>query len=120
MARDDYSVLVYKILVYYYACMKRKIIFDQNVYDKVIGKEKLNDGYLENVYCMMQDEGLIKGFAYTKAWGETKIIISDEANISITAAGIRYIENSKKTNKVKRFLLGSVDYLAELIRILGL
>ena len=120
MAKDDYSVLVYKILLYFYACMKRRIIFDQQVYDKAVGKDKLNDGYIENVYKMMQDEGLIEGFSFTRPWGMTLISLSSDKDIRITQAGVHYLEENSRMNKVKKYLLGKVDFMAELIGLVGL
>jgi hypothetical protein len=120
MAKDNYSVLVYKILLYLYACTQRKIVFDQQVYDKAIGKEHLNDGYIENVYRMMQDEGLIEGFVFTNPWGAAIVELSDEQDLRITAAGIRYLEENSTMQKVKKFLIGKVDLEAELIGIVGL
>ena len=32
MAKDDYDVIVYRVLVYFYACMKRKIMFEEETF----------------------------------------------------------------------------------------
>lgn len=39
MAKDDYDVIVYKILVYLYAFMKRKITFEEDVFQATVKKE---------------------------------------------------------------------------------
>ena len=120
MAKDDYDVVVYKILLYLYACMKRTISFDQDVYNATIEKDKISPEYLTDIYRMMQTEGLIEGVVYIKAWGRDKIMISKEKDISITATGIRYLKENGSMNKVKEFLLDNVGMVANLITILHL
>ena len=50
MAKDDYDVIVFKILTYLYALLKGKEIFDQAKYDKAISKKDINEEYLLRVY----------------------------------------------------------------------
>lgn len=38
MAKDDYHVIVYKVLLYLYAVLKRKIVFDKISFDVVLSK----------------------------------------------------------------------------------
>lgn len=118
MAKDDYQVLAYKILMYAYACSKRRIFFEQKVYDKTIGKDKINEEYLTDVYQMLSNEGLITGVRTISAWGNDKIMLSNEADIRITAEGIRYLEENSTMQKVKQLLIDKFDLIAGLIRMM--
>ena len=69
MAKDDYDVIVYKMLLYLYGCMKRVISFNQAVFDKSIKREELNEGYFTDILRMMQKEGLVDGVNTVKPWG---------------------------------------------------
>lgn len=120
MAKDDYDVIVYKVLLYLYACMKRTISFDQDVYNATIDKDNISPEYLVDIYRMMQSEGLIEGVTFIAAWGGDKVITSEEKDISITPAGIRYLKENCTMNKVKEYLLGKVSMIADLITILHL
>lgn len=61
MAKDDYHVIVYKVLLYLYAVLKRKIVFDKISFDVVLSKMNVSEEYLTDVIRMLQDEGLIRG-----------------------------------------------------------
>ena len=120
MAKDDYDVIVYKILVYLYGCLKRKTVFTQTVFDRTIKREQLDDGYLEDVIRMMTTENLITRTSFTKAWGNKYIMLSDYGDMEITPAGIHYLKENSGTQKVKEMLLESTDMIAGLIEILAL
>lgn len=45
MAKDDYDVIVYRLLVYLYGCLKRKITFDDAVFRETVRKNVDNDEY---------------------------------------------------------------------------
>ncbi len=49
MAKDDYDTIVYKILLYLYACLKRKIVFDRTTFFKAIDKDAICDEYLADI-----------------------------------------------------------------------
>ena len=59
MAKDDYNVIVYKVLLYLYACKQRKIVFDTNVFLATVGADSINMEYFVDVLRMMQEDGLI-------------------------------------------------------------
>ena len=67
MSTNDYDVIVFKLLVYYYACLKHTTVFKQSEFDLITKKAGVNEEYLLYVLEMMQDEGLIKGLTFTKA-----------------------------------------------------
>ena len=117
MAKDWYGVVVYKILLYLYACLKRRILFDKAVFRKAIGGEAVNEEYLVNIFRMMQEGGLIEGGVFTHAWGDTYILTSEESDFRITAAGIEYLEENDKMKKIGHFLMDRMDFIAGLISL---
>lgn len=119
MAKDDYDVIVYKILLYYYAVMKRKIAYEEETLQAVISKADIQDEYLTDILRMMQNEGLIEGAVIRKAWGNDYILCSDKADIRITAAGIRYLKENATmkqiTDKLKE-IPGMVSTLIGIVK----
>ena len=120
MARDDYHVIVFKILVYLYAVLKNNRIFNQKEFDKAIGRKDINEEYLLRVYKMMEDEGLIKNAVLSQAWGNDLIPLFEEKDIVITAQGIRYLEDNDKMKEVGQFLKEKVDTIIKLAIEIGL
>ena len=95
MVKDDYDVIVFKVLLYYYAVLKRKILFEKITFDKVIGINDISKEYFIEVLLMMQEDGYIKNLVVKKAWGGDYIFLSDFDEIKITSKGIEYLkENS--------------------------
>lgn len=120
MAKDDYEVIVYRILVYLYACMKRKIIFEDITFQEAVKKNVESDTYFYDVLRMMQTEGLIEGLTFIKAWGGDVILASDLKDMQITAAGIRYIREDSMMKKIGTMLKESADIIAKLAGLLSL
>lgn len=120
MAKDDYDVIVYRVLVYLYACLKRKIIFDETTFQATVRKNIENDEYFTSVLEMMQKEGLIEGLVFTKAWGGLVILASDIEDARITAEGIHYLKENSTMNKIGENLKDAVDIIASLASAIGL
>lgn len=120
MAKDDYDVIVYRVLVYYYACLKRKIMFDAAVFDASVKKDIESDAYFFDVLRMMQNEGLIEGLDFANAWGGDIILISELSDARITADGIHYLKENSSMRRVADMLKTSVDIIANLAGILQL
>ena len=120
MSKDDYHVIVFKVLVYLYAVLKNNRIFNQLEYDKAISKKDINEEYLWRVYAMMSDEGFIKNANFTKAWGNDLIPLFEEKDLAITASGIRYIEDNDKMKEVGKLLKSKLDTIIKLALEIGL
>lgn len=114
MAKDDYDVIVYKVLVYYYACFKQKIIFEEEVFKHTVSKDIEKEEYLIKILLLMQTEGLITGLSFTKAWGGDYILINDLADAEITAEGIHYLKDNSKMKAIGESLKEAVDLIAKL------
>lgn len=120
MAKDDYDVIVFKVLTYLYACLKRKIQFSQAGFDKAIHREALNDDYLTDILWMMQEEGQIAGIEIIPAWGDVRVISSELSEMHITAAGIHYLKENGAMQKVYKALTAAADSAAALATLIGL
>lgn len=120
MAKDDYYAIAYRILVYLYACMKRKIMFDDVTFDSSVKKNVESDEYFTEVLRMMQVEGLIEGLVFVKAWGGDVVLASDIKDAKITVSGIHYLEENSKMKQIGEKLKESVDTIAKLATIAGL
>ena len=120
MAKDDYDVIVFKILTYLYAVTKGKIAFMQAEYNHAIGRKNINEDYLFRIYKMMSDEGLIEELTFTKPWGSTLIPLFDESDITITAKGIHYLEENDKMRVVGNYLKEKADTIINLAITIGL
>ncbi len=116
MAKDDYEVIVFRILTYLYAILKRKTFFDADVFKgKIIGD--ISDEYVVDVLRMLQDEALIEGVVVKRFWGTNYMLISDPKDIIITANGIRYLKENSTMQKLKELFKEMVGIIGDLVRI---
>ena len=113
MAKDDYDVIVYKILVYYYACLKRRITFDKKVFEETVMKE-INQSYFNTVLYFMKEEGLITGLVFANVWGGEHILVTSLDRAEITPDGIHYLKDNSKMKAVGEHLKEAVDVIAKL------
>lgn len=117
MAKDDYDVILYRILVYLYACKKRKIAYNSTTFREAVSKGVQNDQWLYDVIDMAQGEGLIEGASFQKAWGGDKVPLFGFDELDITAAGIRYLKESGTMKKIGETLKEAVDTISKLAAI---
>lgn len=120
MAKDDYDVIVFKILTYLYAVTKGKIVFMPSEYHHAIGYKNINEDYLIRIYKMISDEGLIERLSFTKPWSGVLIPLFDEKDIVITAKGIHYLEENDKMKTVGNYLKDKADTIINLAISIGL
>lgn len=122
MAKDDYDVIVFKILTYLYACLKRKITFDIDTFNNTISIKDIDEDYFSDVLLMMSEEGLISGFNYKKVWGGNIIPLSDPSDLKITSTGVRYLGNNNKMKEIRENLLNTAKitstWIISLIKLL--
>lgn len=116
MAKDDYFVLAYRILLYYYGCFKRKFVFDTKSFLHAVGDD-IDMDYLTNALEMLTENEYLKGGEFTKAWGNLTILSCDYGDISITQKGIEFLLENSRMQKVKKFLIETTKDIAELISI---
>lgn len=118
MAKDDYDVLVFKILTYLYACFKRKCSFEQVVFYKTLLPGDLAPEYLTDILRCMCDEGYITGLHFVRAWGGEYVLANGPEDMRITPAGIHYLKDNSKMQKIKNAILDAAPgMLAELVKL---
>lgn len=115
MAKNDYDVIVFKILVYLYAVLKHEIIFDLITFKKAIKYEDINEQYFNSILDMMHKDGYIDGVVIAKAWGNDLIVASDLKDMYITSNGIHYLKENDIMNKIKNLLTNNVELISSLI-----
>lgn len=118
MARDDYDVLVFKILTYFYGVLKRKIAYTDASFKSAIKFNDISEEYLYDVIYMMQEDGYINGMAFEKVWGNNRIAVGDFSYIRISSKGIDYIQNNSNMHKIKEYFLEHPELITSLITAL--
>jgi hypothetical protein len=118
MAKDDYDYLVFRILVYLYACLKRKCSYDSRTLARKVAGGDVQEDYFEDVLRMMQEEGLVSGLQFTQAWGREYLLVDGLEQLRITSAGIRYLLDNGKMQKIGKMVTeGAPGALLELVRL---
>ena len=115
MAKDDYDVLVFKILTYFYGVLKREIAYTDDSFKAAIKFNDISEEYLNDVIYMMQEDGYIKGMTYENAWGNNKICLNEFSDIKISSEGIGYLKNNSTMKKIKESLLEHPELITTLI-----
>ena len=101
MAKDDYFVIVYKILAYLYMQLKSGQPVDGAMLAAHGGLFDINDAYHAYIVSSLLDEGYITG-PRTKALGGKEFL--DLSQCQITPHGIEYIFENSLFEKAKQFL----------------
>ena len=118
MAKDDYDYIVFKILTYLYTCLKRQNSFDETVFRNMVITKKVNEGYMTDILRMMENEGLIEGLTFARAWGSEYVVANELEVVKITSEGIRYVLNNDKMKQIKQSILeGTPGAIMELVKI---
>lgn len=97
MAKDDYYVLVAKILVYLYKKYKQKDV-DEDYITPLTKDFPVEGEQLMETIAMLIDQGYVKG-TLVKAWGGD-IVYIDYHSLKITPAGIDYLQDNSKIRKI--------------------
>lgn len=116
MAKDDYDVICYKVLLYLYAIFKRVDIWDDLKFKKAVAN--VSEDYLANILSMMTDEKLITGLVFQTVWGNDQLLVNDFSDMKITSNGIHYLQENSRMHKVKQYLLDHSDIISGLIKML--
>jgi hypothetical protein len=109
MAKNDYHVIVYRMLKHLYECLKDGRKLDATSAACVLTGFGVPEEYMTYVVKEMLEEGLVRGPVVVKAWGGD--IVVGAADMEITPAGILYLEDNGAMGKVAK-ALGHVNELA--------
>lgn len=103
MARDDYFVVVYKILKYLYECLKsgEKADIHNILTAETYG---VNESYFEYIIDELLEGGYIKGVSLINVIGRTKPTVKITPDIVIKPKGIEYLQDNSSIAKAKNFL----------------
>ncbi len=103
MARDDYFVIVYKILIYLYECLKKGKTPD--TYNIITAESYgIVESYFEYIISEMLNSGYIRGVSVFNAVGKNTPYIKITESLTITPKGIEYLQNNSTIARIKTFL----------------
>ncbi|MBR6706286.1 MAG: hypothetical protein IKI84_06370 [Clostridia bacterium] len=104
MAKDDYHVIVYRVLQHLYKQLKEGLPPDK----EIIGHEgkacRINEEYWKYIIVSMQEEGLIRGLKKAEGQDEYECTEDTLKNIRITPKGIEQLSDSKLTDRVDKLI----------------
>lgn len=103
MAKDDYYVIVYKILAYLYKQLKSGQPIEPEMLKHDGMLFQINKQYWVYIMQNMIDQGYIRGLHETRAGGGY-YIEGQLANCEITPLGIDYLCNNSLLERAKEFL----------------
>lgn len=103
MARDDYFVVVYKILKYLYECLKsgEKADIHNILTAETYG---VNESYFDYIITELLEEGYIKGVSMINVMGRAALVAKIAPDITIKPKGIEYLQENSAIAKAKMFL----------------
>lgn len=104
MAKNDYYVVIYRVLAYLYACLKagENANLDYLKYDT--SAFPINENYWQYILMHLFDDGLIEGVVIVPVIGEQLKLVKLTPITTITPKGIEYIEENSVMQKTKAFL----------------
>ena len=117
MPKDDYDVIVFKILLYYYGCLKRKVTFDTAAFNHATDRDSIDESYFTDVIVMMSEDGLLDNVSYTTAWGNERLLTGNLSDVRITSSGVKYLKENSKMQKAKDFFTKNVTPITSLIKL---
>lgn len=103
MAKDDYFVIVYKILSYLYDCLKNGREPEAAALRHEGKLFRIHPQYWLYIMEHLQGSGYIEGLRITKTWGKDTVV-EDFDCCRITPEGITYLMDNSMLQKVKRLL----------------
>lgn len=103
MAKDDYHVIVYKILAYLYVQLKNGEAVDAKCLRHDGRLFQINFSYWTYIMINMCNQGFIEGITITKVWGNDYAVEGLEA-CNITPMGIEYLCDNSFMEKAKQFM----------------
>lgn len=114
MAKDDYFVIVYKILSYLYQRLKK----GEEVNEKMLMLDgplfKINEKYWAYIIYHIAESNFIEGVSFISLDGLDTPYPASMADCRITPEGIAYLTENSFMKKVKAFLKDVKDIVVPL------
>lgn len=104
MAKDDYFVFVYKILVYLYECLKGKCELDYEYLKPLTKDFPIEEDYFNYIVESMYKRGYIEGVVTVPIIGAVQNKIKYTTALRITPEGIEYLQANSMMNRAGDFL----------------
>ena len=98
MAKDDYDVLVFKVLTYLYRKLRDRYNDDLYLYP-LTNDFPVQEDYFLSIFEDLEEKGYIKNLVLTKAWGGD-IVGYDLYKLQITGDGIAYLRDNSRMRKL--------------------
>ena len=103
MARDDYFIVVYKILAYLYKCVKNGESPD--IYNVITAEAYgISESYFDYILYEMANSGYIRGVSVFNVLGKLSPCVKLTSEAVITPKGIEYLQENSVIEKAKKFL----------------
>lgn len=103
MAKDDYHVLAYRLLSYFYACLKAGETPQTEYFKYGTDKFPIGEAYWEYLIRNLYTDGYIDGVMIVPIMGKGKGI-KLTPDICITPKGIEYLQENSMMKKAHSFL----------------
>lgn len=109
MAKDDYQVIVFRILKYLYQQLKKGLPVEAEMLGPESKTCKINEPYWRYIITSMQEEGLIRGLKMGEDPAEGVPLEEHLGNLQITPKGIELLSDSGMAEKVDNLLKGILN-----------
>lgn len=113
MAKDDYFVLVYKLLRYLYRCLKENFPASWEVVAPYTKDFPIEKEYFTYLLSHLLADGYLEGIAEVKKIG-SPVRFKETSGLAITPKGIAYLEENSTMKRVGEFL-GSAGEIASVV-----
>lgn len=123
MAKDDYHVIIYKILKYLYQCLKKGVPVEEKKLGYEIDKESvylelidqaISKTYWNYILLHLQDDGFIEGIVFVQLDNYKYKYPAKLTNCMITPLGIEYLTDNSLIQRVKRTLEDIKDIVPDI------
>ncbi len=104
MAKDDYQVVLYRILKYLYLQLKKGEPVEPEMLRWDSKTCKINESYWRYIMISMQEEGLIRGLKKGKGQANYDQLEDQLGNIQITPKGIDMLSDSRFGDRVDQLV----------------
>lgn len=102
MAKDDYFVIVYKVLAYLYACLKSG---EEPCFERMSAAAlDISPKYWDYVFIHLIRDGYVEGALIVPTAGRLEPGIKLTTAVTITPAGIDFLTNNSNMARAHRFL----------------
>ena len=114
MAKNDFHYIAFKILVYYYACLKGEAVFNEKMLHKAVG-ENISESYIYHVLRALSEDGMMDGLVFAHAWGNEYFPANSLAEGIITAKGAEYLRENSMMQKALEVAKETKDIIVTLL-----